>query len=166
MMSFGTRHPSVFEVNTWVWLAELGRAGGKAVTLGAVPRAEVERLAAHGFDAVWLMGVWERSPAARAVSRSHAGWLEEYRRLLPDLREQDIVGSPYAIRGYRVEPSFGGDEELAVLRRHFADAGMRLVLDFVPKLISVTSWACRDRVVTGRRGHRGLEERAGGHPGD
>jgi glycosidase len=131
-MSFGTRHPTVFEINTWVWLAELGRRAGRALTLADVPQAEIERLAACGFDAVWLMGVWERSPAARAVSRSHAGWLEEYRRLLPDLDERDIVGSPYAIKGYRVEPSFGGDEELGHLRRRLASAGMKLILDFVP----------------------------------
>ncbi|HLL75007.1 MAG TPA: alpha-amylase family glycosyl hydrolase [Pyrinomonadaceae bacterium] len=132
MKNFGTRYPTVFEINTWVWLAELGRAGGRAVTLGAVPQDEIERIAGYGFDAVWLMGVWERSHAARAVSRSHAGWLDEYRRLLPDLEERDIVGSPYAIRAYRVEPSFGGDEELRALRRRFADAGMRLILDFIP----------------------------------
>lgn len=136
-MSFGTRRPTVFEINTWVWLAELGRAGGRAVTLGGVPQAEIERIAAHGFDAVWLMGVWERSPAARAVSRSHAGWLDEYRRLLPDLQEQDIVGSPYAITGYRVEPSFGGGGELQHLRRRFAGAGMRLILDFVPNHVAL-----------------------------
>jgi hypothetical protein len=135
--SFGTSRPTVFEINTWVWLAELGRAEGRAITPGTVPQREIERIAAHGFDAVWLMGVWERSPAARAVSRSHAGWLEEYRRLLPDLTEQDIVGSPYAIRGYRVEPSFGGGDELQHLRRRLAAAGMRLVLDFVPNHVAL-----------------------------
>jgi hypothetical protein len=136
-MSFGTKYPVVFEINTWVWLAELGRAEGRAVTLGTVPQGEIERMAAYGFDAVWLMGVWERSPAARAVSRSHAGWLDEYRRLLPDLGEGDVVGSPYAIRGYNVEPSFGGGEELQALRRRFAAAGMSLILDFVPNHVAL-----------------------------
>lgn len=137
MTSFGTRHPTVFEINTWVWLSELSRREARTVTLGSVPQAEIERIAAHGFDAVWLMGVWERSPAARTVSRSHAEWLGEYRQLLPDLEERDIVGSPYAIRGYQVEPSFGGGEELQLLRRRLGDAGMKLVLDFVPNHVAL-----------------------------
>ena len=127
-----TKHPTVFEINTWVWLAELGRAAGRRVTLGEVPQSEIERIASYGFDAVWLMGVWERSPAARTVAREHAGWLSEFRAVLPDLTPEDIVGSGYAVRAYRVEESFGGDAELRALRRRFAEAGMRLILDFVP----------------------------------
>ena len=45
-----------------------------------------------GFDAVWLMGVWERSPAAREVALRHAGWQTDFRRALPDLEARDIVG--------------------------------------------------------------------------
>ena len=131
-MSARTKHPTVYEINTWVWLAELGRAAGRRVTLGEVPQTEIARLASYGFDAVWLMGVWERSPAARAVARTHEGWLSEFRGVLPDLTPEDIVGSGYAVRAYRVEESFGGDAELRTLRRRFAEAGMRLILDFVP----------------------------------
>jgi glycosidase len=131
-MSARAKHPTVFEINTWVWLAELGRAAGHVLTLGGVPQTEIERIAAHGFDAVWLMGMWQRSPAAREVARAHAGWLAEFRAALPDLTPEDIVGSGYAVRAYRVEESFGGDEELQVLRRRFAAAGVRLILDFVP----------------------------------
>lgn len=102
------------------------------MTLGGVPESEIARIAADGFDAVWLMGVWERSPAAREVARTHDGWLGEFRGVLPDLTPGDIVGSGYAVRAYRVEESFGGDEELQILRRRFAEAGMKLILDFVP----------------------------------
>ncbi len=102
------------------------------MTLGGVPDAEIARIAALGFDAVWLMGVWERSRAAREVARAHEGWLGEFRGVLPDLTPGDIVGSGYAVRAYRVEESFGGDGELRILRRRFAAAGMKLILDFVP----------------------------------
>ena len=76
------KYPTVYEINTWVWLSELSRAHGRPLTLGDVPRAELERLAGYGFDALWLMGVWERSPGARRISRTHPALLEEYRHTL------------------------------------------------------------------------------------
>ena len=62
-------HPFIYEINTWVWLDEL-RPRGWASTIGlaGVPAAEWDAIAALGFDAVWLMGVWERSPAGIAIA--------------------------------------------------------------------------------------------------
>ena len=131
------QYPTVYEINTWVWLAELGRAAGRPLTLGDVPQGELERLAGCGFDALWLMGVWERSPGARRISRTLPGLLAEYRRTLPDFAEADVVGSPYAIRGYRVDPALGGDEGLARLRARLREAGLRLILDFVPNHMAI-----------------------------
>ncbi len=61
-MSLGLKHPLIYEINTWVWLDELSRREGRAMSLASVPDAEWEHIAALGFDSVWLMGVWERSP--------------------------------------------------------------------------------------------------------
>jgi hypothetical protein len=83
------------------------------------------------------MGVWERSPGARQISRTHPALLEEYRRTLPDYAEEDVVGSPYAIRGYRVAAELGGDEGLALLRARLRAHGLRLVLDFVPNHMAI-----------------------------
>jgi glycosidase len=131
-MNSWPRHPTVYEINTWAWLTDLSRDGARRVTLGDVPQAELERLASRGFAAVWLMGVWERSPAARAFSRTDPSLREEYARTLPDFTDEDIVGSPYAIKNYGVDPSLGGDDGLADLRARLAALGLRLVLDFVP----------------------------------
>src|SRR5256714_751884 len=136
-MSPWRKHPTVYEINAWVWLRELGRARGSRVGLGDVPREELERLAGYGFDALWLMGVWERSPAARRISRTNPALLEEYARTLPHYAEEDIVGSPYAITGYRVDPSLGGDEGLADFRERMRETGLRLVLDFVPNHVAI-----------------------------
>ena len=57
------RYPFVYEINTWVWLSELSRKYRTKIGLSSVPPAEWEAIAAYGFDAVWLMGAWERSPA-------------------------------------------------------------------------------------------------------
>ncbi|HST52391.1 MAG TPA: alpha-amylase family glycosyl hydrolase [Pyrinomonadaceae bacterium] len=136
-MNLWRKYPTVYEINTWVWLGELSRARGSRVTLGDVPQEELERLKALGFDAVWMMGVWERSAAARRISRNAPSLLEEYARTLPDFTEEDIVGSPYAIVAYRVDPSLGGDEGLADFRSRLGAAKLSLILDFVPNHMAI-----------------------------
>ena len=91
------QYPTLYEINTWVWLAELSRTAGKPVDLGCVPGDEWDRIAHYGFHAVWLMGVWERSPAGIAIANQNKTLVDEFRRVLPDFRLQDNVGSPYGI---------------------------------------------------------------------
>jgi hypothetical protein len=130
-------HPLLYEINTWPWLQELSAAAGTHVTLADVPQAELERIAALGFDGVWLMGVWERSPRSRAIASSLPDLVAEYARVLPDFTAADVVGSPYAVRRYTVEGSLGGPEALAVLRTRLRQVGLRLVLDFVPNHLAI-----------------------------
>jgi hypothetical protein len=73
-------NPFIYEINTWVWLDELGRREGVAVDLASVPAGEWDAIAARGFDAVWLMGVWERSPAGIAVALANEGLTDSFRR--------------------------------------------------------------------------------------
>ncbi len=108
----------------------------KPVTLATVPDQEWDALAAHGFDAVWLMGVWERSPAGIAISMKNEGLLADFRRALPDFSPEDNVGSPYCVRRYVVDQHLGGPEGLAAARKKLADRGMRLILDFVPNHVA------------------------------
>jgi hypothetical protein len=62
------RYPSLFQVNTRVWLSEIARELGRPATLNDVTDAELDGLAADGFDLVWLLGVWQTGEAARRVS--------------------------------------------------------------------------------------------------
>ena len=82
-MSPWPRYPTLYEINTWVWLAELSNKSGKPVDLSCVPSAEWDAIAAYGFDAVWLMGVWERSPAGIAIANKNENLLADFRRALP-----------------------------------------------------------------------------------
>jgi glycosidase len=125
-------YPALFQVNTRVRLTELAAELGRKATLDDIPDAEVDRLAADGFELVWFLGVWQTGEAARRVSRSKAEWLAEYHRVLPDFREEDVTGSCFAVRDYRVHEDFGGDEALARLRGRLKRRGLRLILDFVP----------------------------------
>ena len=118
------------------WLLELSRKHRRPVTLATVSDQEWDVLATHGFDAVWLMGVWERSPAGIAISMRNEGLLEDFRRALPDFSPEDNVGSPYCVRRYVVDQHLGGPEGLAVARKKLADRGLRLILDFVPNHVA------------------------------
>jgi hypothetical protein len=111
--SWPNKHPLIYEINTWVWLQELGQAQGRPVTLADVPGTEWDALAALRPDAVWFMGVWERSPAGMAVSMNNAGLLADFQRALPDFAAADNVGSPYCVRRYVVDEQLGGPAGLA-----------------------------------------------------
>lgn len=86
-------------------------------------------------DAVWLMGVWQRSPYA--ARRAREVWADQAREQLPDLTAADVPGSPYAVRGDRVDDHLGGDHGLAVARERLAQRGVRLLLDHVPNHVAV-----------------------------
>lgn len=124
--------PLICEIHTWAWLDELSRHAGRSLSLADVPVSAWERLRSLGFDSVWLMGVWERSPTGIAIARAHVGLALDFRRALPDLRAEDVVGSPYSIHRYVVDPRLGGASGLAAAREALRRAGLRLLLDFVP----------------------------------
>ena len=102
------------------------------MTLDDVPDAELDRLSASGFDWLWLLSVWRTGAAGQRVSLENAEWRKEFQATLPDLRDEDIVGSGFAITGYVVDPRMGGDGALARFRERLRARGMRLMLDFVP----------------------------------
>ena len=129
-------HPVIYEINTWTWLTDLSRAHGRPLDLGTVPVEEWDRIAAGGFDAVWFMGVWERSPAGIAVSRRNPALIADFQRVLPDFVPSDNVGSAYCVRRYVVDSHLGGAKSLAAARRMLSERGLRLILDFVPNHVA------------------------------
>jgi hypothetical protein len=125
------------QLNTRILLAELGRALGRPATLDDVPDSLLDELAGRGSAWIWFLGVWTIGLASRAVSRARPDWRAEYAKALPDLRSEDITGSPFAIQAYDVSPEFGGDAALARLRARLAARGLRLLLDFVPNHVAL-----------------------------
>jgi hypothetical protein len=128
--------PVIYEVNTAVWLTELSRAAGHRLTLADVGPADWDAVTPTGVDAVWLMGVWERSPAGLALANANADLQASFRDALPDLRPEDVIGSPYCVRRYVVDESFGGGAALAAARAALAARGVRLLLDYVPNHVA------------------------------
>jgi hypothetical protein len=129
-------YPTVYEINTWVWLTDLSQKYGRTVNLLSVPSGEWDAIAAYGFDSVWFMGVWERSPAGIAIANQNKGLLDDFRRALPDFRPKDNVGSPYCVRRYMVDGHLGGPEGLAIARQELSRRDMNLILDFVPNHVA------------------------------
>jgi len=122
----------LLEINAKVWLYRLSQEAGRAITLGEIADATLDGLAGQGFDWIWLLSVWRRSAASMAVSRSNPAWRAEFLAALPDLTEDDICGSGFAIGAYEVEAALGGKAGLAMFRARLAQRGLRLMLDFVP----------------------------------
>ena len=126
------RHPSLYEINTRVWLRELGVALGGPATLDDVADRALEGIAANGFDWVWLLGVWHTGEAGRRVSLSYPACQHEYRNVLPDFTADDVCGSPFAVSEHVVRRDLGGPRALERFRARLARHGVRLMLDFVP----------------------------------
>ena len=126
------RYPSLYQINTRVWLTELAAGLNRPATLDDIPDAELDRIAGMCFDWVWFLSVWRTGAVGRRVSRSNPEWRQEFAQTLPDLREEDIAGSGFAITGYSVNPEIGGEKALARLRQRLRQRGLRLMLDFVP----------------------------------
>lgn len=121
-------YPTLYQVNTRILLGEIG----PRATLDDIPDVMLDRWAALGFDVVWMLGVWQTGAAGREVSRTHSELRHGYAQDLPDVADEDICGSPFAVRDYTVHRDFGGDAALARLRQRLQKRRLRLMLDFVP----------------------------------
>jgi Alpha amylase, catalytic domain len=125
-------YPMLYQINTRVWLTELSGKLGRPATLDDIPDTELDRLACLGFDWVWFLSVWQTGPEAQQISRAIPEWRADFEETLPDLTEEDIQGSGFAITGYTVHENLGGDAALARLRERLRKHGLKLMLDFVP----------------------------------
>ncbi len=131
-MKTNVSNPVIYEINTLVWLGEISRECQSEITLANVPDYKWDELNRLKIDAVWFMGVWERSPECIRISNADAGNLSDFHRALPDFSPEDNTGSPYCIKNYSVDPSLGGNNGLAIAREKLAERNIGLILDFVP----------------------------------
>jgi hypothetical protein len=126
------KNPHLIEFSAWPWLERLSSRGGRVITLGDVPAGEWDRIASQGFDIVYLMGVWRRSPTARLMGRTDVNLLRAYDRALPGWAMQDVPGSPFSVQAYEPDARMGGWKGLDHARNELARRGVSLILDFVP----------------------------------
>lgn len=124
-------HPHIYEINTWVWLEELSVKLGRPIALAGVPDSEWDAFAAQGFNIVWLMGVWCRSPESRRVLMEDSGNRAACDQALPGWKPEDFIASPYSISAYTVDRRIGTWASLDSVRDKLHARGMALFLDFV-----------------------------------
>lgn len=130
--------PTIYEINTPIFLYEIGQRLGHPVTLADVPDTEWEMIARPGIDTVWFMGVWKRSQIAKDMAKGEE-WLKV---ALPDMKDEDLLGSAYSIQEYAVDELLGGNVGLAVARTKLAERGIKIILDYVPNHVAIDHhWA-------------------------
>jgi hypothetical protein len=132
------KHPKIYEINTWPWLHYLSEKFNTQISLLNIPD-EIYSNQMKYFDAIWLMGVWERSPTGKRIALEHPDLLGEYRKVLYDFGENDVVGSPYSIYYYQIDNNIGGIEGIKKVRKQLLQKDIKLILDYVPNHVSVDS---------------------------
>ena len=58
---------------------------GRPATLDDITDAELDAIAARGFDWVWLLSVWQTGPAGRQIALADPGLRRAFEAELPDL---------------------------------------------------------------------------------
>jgi len=112
--------------SVYVWLDQLSRRYGRTITrLDQIPEEELDTLARWGFTSLWLIGIWERSPASEKIKRI--------------MGNPEAVASAYSLYDYAVSGDLGGEEALAVLEERCLARGIRLASDVVPNHTGIYS---------------------------
>jgi glycosidase len=112
--------------STYVWLDQLARRYQRPVSrLDQIPEEELDRLARWGVTALWLIGLWERSPASQEIKRRCGN--------------PEALASAYSLHDYRIAADLGGEDGYAKLKERAARRGIRLASDMVPNHMGIDS---------------------------
>ena len=109
-----------------VWLNQLSEKYHKPIQrLNQIPNEELEWLSALGFNGLWLVGVWERSPASQKIKHLYGN--------------SDLIASAYSIHSYSIAGEIGGDSALKQLKKSAGNYGIELACDMVPNHTALDS---------------------------
>jgi glycosidase len=112
--------------NSYVWLEQLSRKYERWIrTLDQIPDEELDILRDRGFTGLWLIGLWERSPASRKIKQR--------------MGDADAVASAYSLYSYDIAEDLGGWTALENLRWRAWQRGVRLSADMVPNHMGIDS---------------------------
>jgi glycosidase len=112
--------------NTYVWLAQLSQQYKRPIkTLTDIPDEELDRLARWNITSLWLIGIWERSPASQNIKQ----WTGN----------PEAVSSAYSLFDYTIANDLGGEDAFQNLRYRAGQRGIRLAGDMVPNHMGIFS---------------------------
>lgn len=140
-------NPKLYEINTRVWVRKLARLNNKIIPrLDDIPDDLWHSIAEKGFDAVWMMGIWKTARKEAVMRYCFPDYLtRNYDKALKDWTEDDVIGSPYALDKYEVNPELGDFDSLLRLKSKLNSMGMKLILDFVSNHFSADSSLIQER---------------------
>jgi len=112
--------------SVYVWLFQLSRKYGRDIwRLDHIPDEELEILSLWGFSGLWLIGIWERSPASKKIKQ----WTGN----------PEAAPSAYSIYDYVISSSLGGEEAFYNLKTRALKYGIRMATDMVPNHVGIYS---------------------------
>jgi len=110
----------------YVWLHQLSQQYHRPITrLDQIPDTELDRLSAGGFTGLWLIGIWERSPASQHIKQLCGN--------------PEAISSAYSLYDYEIAADLGGWEALHNLKERASRRGIRLASDMVPNHTGIYS---------------------------
>jgi glycosidase len=129
------KNPRILEINTRVWINQFG----KNKNLSTIPDDIIDYWKENGFDLIWLMGIWKNNKEIVKEFCFEPGLIAAYNDSLKDWKNDDVIGSPYSIDKYEVNPALGTLENLLLLKERLNKKGIKLILDFVSNHFSAKS---------------------------
>ena len=112
--------------NGYVWLDQLSRRYQRPITrLDQIPDEELDTLARWGFSGLWLIGLWERSPASKRIKQLCGN--------------PEAVASAYSLYDYQIAADLGGEAAYQSLKDRAWQRGIRLASDMVPNHVGIYS---------------------------
>ncbi len=112
--------------NIFVWLDQLSKKYNRSITrLDQIPDEELNTLARWNFNALWLIGIWERSSASRKIKQFTGN--------------PEAAPSAYSLYDYVIAQELGGEESFQNLKSRAAYRGIRLSSDMVPNHTGIYS---------------------------
>jgi len=112
--------------NTFVWMDQLSKKYHREIhRLDQIPDQELEILSQWGITGLWLIGIWQRSPASQKIKQMCGN--------------PDAVPSAYSIFDYTIADTLGGDSALINFSSHAQSFNIRLAADMVPNHMGISS---------------------------
>ena len=129
------KHPILYEISIRPWLYELSKKYSKTISkIKEIPLEEFDILKNIGIDYIWMMGVWKLGKIGLELDQQN-----DYSKILPDCKKEDIIGSPFAITEYECNPEIGDNNDLLFLKEKLHEKNLKLILDFVPNHSAIDS---------------------------
>lgn len=128
---------ALYEINTRIWFSKFDKHNVK--NLSEVPDGYWQRLKSLGIDYVWLMGIWKTNESVIDKYCFEEGLVRSYNHALKHWSREDVIGSPYSIDAYEMNPHLGSNKNLLDLKAKLNKIGIKLILDFISNHYSAHS---------------------------